>query len=1140
MPAQHPRAVGFTVVVGMVCAALAVAGQPETKKPADPKSPPAVAPAPKESPKTPPPLGLKLPDGTFLGTAASDGERILLTPQEHQKLLDQIDQLKKQLAGRKGVPPSGCALRAKIEKRGEAAVVAIKLTYSFRTATPNVAVSLGARRSFLVAATLDGNKLPVLDTVDDGFAVLVESAGDHAMVLDVECPIASRGAKPEIGFELGLPRAAITTLIFEPPPGAARVSLGTRISDAIKPPETRRVSGLDVKALAPPQPNRDPYPLGPVESLEVTWEPAATTPVADGVQTVEIDVVALLAEGFVETTAKLRLRGSSRSWRVAAPADAALTVDRAPGSTIPEPTSTDSPALTKPTDANKPVWKIDLPAGTTGADWLVTAVVRSPRPKLPDPLHGGPFVLGPFAALDAARQTGTVRVTTAANTRLVCKHGPDLRQDALPAPTSDDESAAFFRFATGPSGNAPPALPLLTVEATPLAGKLVVRPTYKLTLTDAGWSVRAELRVIPIRRSINSLTIELPASWRGPEVSPPEIVEGSLQLKADGPRQVAEVRLAAEYKQPFDVVLTASVPLERAAREAAILLPRFPNATERDAVVAISTPDGLELRGVGHEWDGDQPAAWGQPLAVSTGSDGKPLKVATAIGGKFERGLSRLDLAWTPYRPPLTADVRAEVVVHETQVVVSQRIGLRSLEGIPHSIRFQGAAEAKSLPPFDPLGPGVWSYSTTGDVKEASIKFEFAIPLPPRPADGTPRKLPIALVLPTGASRTDSVVRVWMSSSTGRTVMAEPGAWRELPPEPVPERDALPALTLAGSGSDLPLVLGIADAESGAATVWVDRCLLQASTGDDGISYRARFLLRRWLSDAVEVSLPEALAGTVPEVYLDEPPRRANATVSSSGSERVLRVSLPEARPGRGVVLDIRFKLPNVTGEEAVYVAPRPIAAFAGPVRWQVTGPSGTVPLVLGGRTEQRWRTRYGMVMPLPAASEDLEKWFQTGTGDGTGAGSADAVVVRMTGPDSLQVFHVPRLNLVIGCSVGFLILGLLVARLPGGIAGPLVALVAGAAAIAAVLYPQPAAQCASAAGPGAAALVLVLIVQTATRWYYRQRVTYLPGFSRTRPEATAPSSTGNRSADRVLVSPNGSTGSAAGAAAPHPISTGS
>ena len=145
-----------------------------------------------------------------------------------------------------------------------------------------------------------------------------------------------------------------------------------------------------------------------------------------------------------------------------------------------------------------------------------------------------------------------------------------------------------------------------------------------------------------------------------------------------------------------------------------------------------------------------------------------------------------------------------------------------------------------------------------------------------------------------------------------------------------------------------------------------------------------------------------------------------------------------------------------------------------------------------------------------------------------------------MTGPDSLQVFHVPRLNLVIGCSVGFLILGLLVARLPGGIAGPLVALVAGAAAIAAVLYPQPAAQCASAAGPGAAALVLVLIVQTATRWYYRQRVTYLPGFSRTRPEATAPSSTGNRSADRVLVSPNGSTGSATGAAAPHPISTGS
>src|ERR1044071_4392146 len=57
----------------------------------------------------------KLPDGTFLwlGTPISGaGEQVRLTPQELDKLLEQLDQLKKQLAAKKTPnAPSGCAVR---------------------------------------------------------------------------------------------------------------------------------------------------------------------------------------------------------------------------------------------------------------------------------------------------------------------------------------------------------------------------------------------------------------------------------------------------------------------------------------------------------------------------------------------------------------------------------------------------------------------------------------------------------------------------------------------------------------------------------------------------------------------------------------------------------------------------------------------------------------------------------------------------------------------------------------------------------------------------------------------------------------------------------------------------------------------
>jgi hypothetical protein len=1161
MPARHRRpAARFAVAPAVIlCAAVALAQPPDP--PARPADPPTKAPAPKEAkdkeppkaPQVPPPTGIKLPDGTFLwtgpGTTGGDGERVILTPEELQKLLDQVEQLKKQLAARKPIAPSGCAIRGKVEKRGESVVAALKVTYTFRTTAPNTAVSLGCRRAFLASATLDGNKLPVLDSGDDGLAALVETPGDHTLTVELEAPVTGRGTKTEIGFELGLPRAAITSLLLDLPPDVKRVTLSTRTPDPtqpLKPAEVRRVPALDVKELAARPGQESGYLLGPVDQVEVTWEPAAAPP-ADVGQSADVEVVTVLTEGLVETTAKFRLRGSSREWRIVSPAEP--VPERAGGSDL---LPLLPPSVGKPTDPAKRVWKVTLPVGVAPADWVFTAVVRQERPKTGDAKHKGPFAVGPFSVPGITRQTGSVRITAAANTRLTFAHGPDLRRAEPTAPAEDDVTAAFFRLAPGPTTPAPQSEPLLRVTAEPMKGTVRIRPTYKLRLTEGGWQVRAELQVTPIRRDVEAIAIEVPASWpRAILAEPAKLVEGVHQddLNPDAQWRTVTVRLAAAQKLPFDLVLTTTLGVPPLARDATIPLIRFPDGVEAETGITATVPPGLEVRGAAREWEANQSAGWAQPLAPVPGPDGKPPKAATAVQGKFDLGLARVDLSWQPYRPELTADVRAELTVTEQQVLVTQQVKLRSPDGFPKSVRFRGPPGLTGAS-LEPVGAGEWSFTPPADAREVTVPLTYAVALPRSPGRG-PWKVAVGLLWPGGATRTETVVRVWTSAGSGRVVTVEPGPWRELPPEPVPDRDSLPTVTLAGSGVDLPLTLESREAaEPTGVAVWADRGLIQVWTADDGtIACRARFLLKRWLSNTIELRLPgPAFGPAAPEVFLDDPPRKVDAVFGpdpAGGPDRLVQVNLPASRPGRTIVLEVRYQLAaGRPGDGSLYPAPRPKAAFTGPVRWQIAILPGTTPLVFGDglTTEQRWRFRSGMFVPGPATTTDeLERWFRSGTEpDGNGGadpwqgGTGDPLVLRQTGHGPARVYRVPTVGLIVAASAVVLLIGLVVSRLRGAIAGPLVAVLAGGAAVGAVLFPQPASQVAAAAEPGLAVLVLVLVLQAAGRWYYRKRVTYLPGFTRTRPEPQLPpSAPSSAQASRPL---NGSTGSGSPSARePHP-----
>jgi hypothetical protein len=276
------------------------------------------------------------------------------------------------------------------------------------------------------------------------------------------------------------------------------------------------------------------------------------------------------------------------------------------------------------------------------------------------------------------------------------------------------------------------------------------------------------------------------------------------------------------------------------------------------------------------------------------------------------------------------------------------------------------------------------------------------------------------------------------------------------------------------------------------------------------VSYRARFRLARWLSAAADVWLPDGI-GPSPSARIDG----ATAPLVPAGEAdggRVFRLTLPDVPAGRAVVLDLRYTRPGARPAvgETVYHPPRVLsAAYSGPVRWLVTEPPGSAPLLLGGRAraELRWRWRGPLLAPSAAPRAELERWFTSGGEPDPAAASAEGepLTARQLAPEPLRVARAPWAALAIACSSAAFLIVVGLARLRAGASGAAVALVGGAVAVGAVLYPQPAAQAVAAAQPGLAAAAVALAAQAAVRWRVRRRVRYLPGFTRTPPDtATA------------------------------------
>ena len=1091
----------------------------------------------------------KLPDGTivFVARGLDDLDpaidRVLLTPQEYKTLLEQLNEAKKAKEAAMPSVPSGCAIQSRIEMRGERNIAAITATFTFRTTAPRTVMMLGCQRAAVSSAKSANGKLPILiSSPDAGLSVLVETAGEHTVTVELEAPITGRGTRGELGFEIGLPRSAVTTFVLDHAPNKVKqLTIGTRIAEAAtgipmiaRPPEIKRTTwNLDQLA-------NKTVPLGATDVLELTWEPpsSATTSI-EATLTAETDLAVRVDETQVETIAKIRLHGNAKEWSLHLPMNADVFAERiVPGASPMSPIETPAigPAATvlRPKDPTKPIWAIRTPNDTTTADWLVTVAVRQTRPKSSDPKFRGPYAIGPFSIPTATRHSGKVRVHAPASVRVGYKPHQELRRQDLPL-IAEDDLVGLFQFASVPvpgGNNKPPVW--LELDLRPSVALARVRPTHRLSLTPAGWRLQSTVRITPpARGELDQIQIELPAAFQSVEAGPDGLVDEIVELKQNASTTTLSIRFRNPLRAMTELTLSATLPAPGVALETSIGLPQFSPADEREAKVQVSVPDGLEVRATASPWDATQPSQ-AEPLkAVAVGT--KP-SATTLVSGDFERGVGRVDIAWQTYRPELLCSVRGEVTIQDRQFVVSQVFQFRSPGEDAKAIRFRGPAVVglQSTPPLEPIGPNEWELRPPPNTKEFRVVLGYAVRQTRSPDQAAGSNLAVPMLWPESATRVDTVLRIWGSGV--RRAERFIGPWRELPMEPAADREALPWFTLSSTGTSLPLSLEIPEAAPAPAFM-MERGLMEVIFGNDGqASLRARYLIHRWAATDIDVELPP---GSFPEFFFDG--KKIDPLVLNGANEpRIARVHIGEVKTARSFsVLELRQQSLAARGprRERVFTAPTIQGiAFRTPLRWHFTTQAGTTALFTAPefQPEIRWGWRGTGMAPVAASTpSELDQWFTEGTDlDAAESGIAiategDTLCARqLQASHTIEIYFLPRAAWATACSAVVFVVGFMLSRLRVRWLGPVLGLLGAAFVLFAIRFPQPLTQLIAGTQYGILMLLVVLASSASLRWWARRRIERLPAFSRTQVPSVivtppTPSKTGSATASNAAARPS-------------------
>jgi hypothetical protein len=1036
---------------------------------------------------------------------------VVLTEEEHQKLRDEIAQLKAKLQPEKPKRPSECKLTGVIE--GDVARLRADFKFSTKDKTR---VLLGCRLGQPTAATLDGAS-PVLQFTDEGFVVHVDKDGEHQVQLDLEVNLtAKENAAGERGFALDLPQMAVTNLELELPEGIKDAALTTsRDQKSQSRRQSLRADGK--RSLLSRQ------ALGPVDSLELMWHGPAAPSTAPPILTAQAEILVRVSGSQVATEVELTLkalRGQPTEWRLLVPPTAVVEVK-------PRRPDEEEPATIESPGEGTRLVRLKEPSSEP---LKVTIRVPPQRTK-------GPAPIGPFVVVGAERQRGTILISAPPESKpRFIPRGEVSPRDIAPEDSKRDfkPSAAFTYWrlpAPDKSGKTIP--PLIEVDLEPGQGKIAGRVLHSITLqqTPPLWKLRTTFVATQVTGGIDVVRVQLPAE--GYKLDPglrPRSGEPAYTVAANPGERVAEFKLSQKQFKPFQVTLEGTLPAPAAnAREASLELPRPILTTDLAGEVTITLPDQLELMPAGSRgpWQFAKP----QPYNKQTWT--------------AERMPERLDLAWQPHHPELSATSLVDLTIIGRRVRVSQEIWFASPQAqselrfrVPEGVTIQGVERGTELPrdPKQPMLLAVVPAESVSEKRPLILKYSFTIgPRPEQDARGRSSSFTVPLVTPEQTARGEIKVRV--AAEPGIVPELASGPWEEVALEAV-EGKRLASLVLRGSRLDMPLAVRLHEGGSAMLdTVGVERALIRVDVTEQGQqSYHARFLINQVNTRYLDIEFPVPLSAVNPIIKLagldvhnwgpvkEGEPRPAGDVDPA----RVARLPLGTGFFSKPTVLEVWYQLaagPTGSGANSWARALGPVQTTLEPPRlcgqsgrapvwWQVNLPGEWLPLYQDGSSpwQQGWAWRGWLLAPRPAAnSTDLDRWFQGNDGprasgpDGEApdGGEPDAVYPGLAGWRTdlgpLHITHVPQRIWLLACSLTALALGLGLYFLPMRRAlfwavGLLVCL---SAAIVGMFWPGVLMYVLYGCEPGLVMLLLVLVLQWLLHRRYRRQVVFMPGFTR-------------------------------------------
>jgi hypothetical protein len=1009
-------------------------------------------------------------------------DAVVLSAKKYQELLDENARLREQLAPKKPLSPSRCVLRGKVEGN----VALLTAQFDFVTEKPDTLVALACGQGLATAAALDGRtplfKPDGADPATDGFVVQVDKPGEHQLTLDLVVRLNGRGAGQ--GIELSLPRAAVTTLELELPPGVKDVRVGGKPwAETLVTLAGNRLSGG----------------LGSADKLDLGWKGARATPgtpllAAEGRVVVRLDARGLDAAAELTLHAEA---GQVAVWRLLVPRGAEVRL-------APE----DEDRLAKPIET------ADQPAGSlrtlhlreAGSDPLkVVVTVHSAAPKPGDRLG-----VGPFAVPGAARLAGTILVSNAL---------ADLHLDYLPRagverrPLTDDERradpalVAAFRYGGVilPDAPARPE-PLLEMTAEPVHGQIKARVSHLLSLrpTAGGgplaWHSTTTIVATPRWADVEQFKVQLPPGWEPTEDLGPLSVDGQRVVTLKLPRAPGDPPL-----RPVTLTLEGRyTDKPKGTGTATLALPRPLGTDDQGGEVAVQVGRDLELA---------QPAALAGLEAGKQGPHeqswrGRPLPEA-------------LTVSWKSYVPDIRVQSLADVDLtprggdvwrHELRFQLPQPPPAQLALRVPGGVTGLDVVEGGTLPPREPLRDAsgnplrvVSLGKGTGGEHRLVLRYGFAA-VKPADAGGA---FTVPLVAPDAVTRSEARVRLWCEPGV-LPVLLDGTPWAERRIEEIAERKTLPVLVAAAPRADAPLSLRWDEPRS-AYAVLVERALVRVRLDEAGTQrYAVRYRLSQLAAGNLDVELPDFVGTIELRVTLDRRPVTPEilddaGQPSTSGRVARLRLSPELVRPS--AILEISYQLlpgrgwPAADRLTTLLQAPRLSGDPGGaPTRWEVVAPASWVVLgpESGPGVERGWARRSWLWAP---------RLSRTAGGDDALApeesesDESPAVVCWRSGAEPLTLTHAPQQAWMLACSLGLLVVGLALVGRGQAARGLtwLVILLGLAVAAGAVLRPAVLTAVLYGCEPGAAVLAAVLLMQWLLHERYRRQVVFLPSFSRPR-----------------------------------------